>query len=70
MKSTKLEDELESISELVAELKDREDHKSEPTLRELVLFLESNPDWEEDQTAKKFAKNLRKVLSAFLCQRA
>jgi hypothetical protein len=70
MKSTKLEDELESISELIVEMKDHEDQKKEPTLKELALFLESNPDWGEDHTAKKFAKNLRKVLSAFLCQRA
>ncbi len=70
MKSTKLKDEIENVSKQVAEIEAREDGKKEPTIKDLAAFLESNPDWDEDRKCKRFAENLRKVLSAFLCQGA
>jgi hypothetical protein len=42
--------------------------KREPSLRELVAWLDSKPDLGEDKDLLETASNVNKLLKAFLCQ--
>ncbi len=69
MADDQLKNNLDQLRVLVEDIrKQLEDQKKEPTLKDFVQWLSSEPDWDDDKVAADCAKNMHLVINAFLCQ--